>query len=156
MPEYSWPPMEKRRMIGKRISRLDGHLKATGRAKYASDFWRKDLLFGALVGSPYAHARVTKIDDSAAKAMKGVTAVYIIAEPGKPTAELQWEGHEVAAVAAETEETARDAARALKIEYEVLPHVVKEDDLKAAGPRAKASGEQVTGDPDKAFQDAAT
>ncbi|MDQ2899619.1 MAG: xanthine dehydrogenase family protein molybdopterin-binding subunit, partial [Acidobacteriota bacterium] len=59
-----------------------------------------------------------------------------------------------AAVAAITEEIARDAVRAIKVEYQVMPHLVKEEDLKIAGARAKASGEQVTGDPDKAFQDA--
>ena len=49
-----------------------------------------------------------------------------------------------------------DAARAVKVEYEILPHLVQEHDLAKAGNRAKPAGEQVTGDPDKAFQDAAT
>ncbi|MGI8988098.1 MAG: xanthine dehydrogenase family protein molybdopterin-binding subunit [Bryobacteraceae bacterium] len=143
--------MEKRRVMGKPTSRIDGHLKSTGRAKYASDYWSKDLLFARLVTSPHAHAKVVKVDIADAKNMKGVTAVRVISPPGT---EIQWEGTEVAAVAAITEEIARDAARAIKVEYEVMPHLVKEEDLKIAGARAKASGEQVTGDPDKAFQDA--
>ena len=49
MPDYNWPPMEKRRVLGKATKRLDGAMKSTGRAKYASDFAQKDLLFGALV-----------------------------------------------------------------------------------------------------------
>ena len=36
-PDYSWPPMDKRKVIGKRIKRLDGPQKAAGRAKYSSD-----------------------------------------------------------------------------------------------------------------------
>ena len=36
-PDYSWPPMEKRKVIGKRFKRLDGPAKSAGRAKYSSD-----------------------------------------------------------------------------------------------------------------------
>ena len=83
--------------------------------------------------------------------MNGVKAVHVIAEAGK---ELQWHGQEVAAVAATTEEVAREAVRKIKVEYEVLPHFVNEADLGKAGSRGKAAGEKVTGDPEKAFQDA--
>jgi len=57
-------------------------------------------------------------------------------------------------VAANTEEAAKDATRKVKVQYEVLPHLVREDDLSKAGARAKSAGEQVKGDPDKAFQEA--
>ena len=97
MPDYHWPPMGKRRIMGTRLSRLDGPDKSTGRAKYNSDLNPQGLLFGALLTSPYAHARVKSIDVSAAKSMDGVTAVRIIAQPGT---EIQWEGAEIAAVAA--------------------------------------------------------
>src|SRR5579864_2017335 len=150
-PNYSWPPMEKRRVLGKATKRLDGPMKSTGRAKYSSDFTQKDLLYGALLTSPHAHARVTSIDTSDAEKLAGVKAVRVIASPGT---ELMWQGQEVASVAAETEEAAKDATRKIKVQYEVLPHLVREDDLSKAGPRAKAAGEQVTGDPDKAFQEA--
>ena len=150
-PNYSWPPMEKRRVLGKATKRVDGPNKAAGRAKYSSDFTQKDLLHGALLTSPHAHARVASIDTSEAEKLPGVTAVRVIASPGT---ELMWAGQEVASVAAETEETARDATRKIKVQYEVLPHLVREDDLKKAGVRAKAAGEQVKGDPDKAFQEA--
>jgi xanthine dehydrogenase YagR molybdenum-binding subunit len=149
MPDYSWPPMETRKQIGKRISRLDGHLKASGRAKYASDFARKDLLFSALLTSPHANAKVVSINVDEAKAVPGVAAVNVISPAGT---QVQWEGTEIAIVAASTEEIARDAVRKIKIEYQVLPHLVKENDLAKAGPRAKAAGEQVTGDPDQAFK----
>ena len=150
-PDYSWPAMETRRQIGKPISRLDGHLKSSGRAKYASDFNRKDMLFAALLTSPHANARLTKIDIADAKAVPGVVAVQIITPAGQ---QVQWEGTEIAVVSANTEEIARDAVRKIKVEYQVMPHLVKEDDLTKAGARAKAAGEQVTGDPDQMFKDA--
>jgi len=148
-PDYSWPPMETRRQIGKPISRLDGHLKSSGKAKYASDFYRKDMLFAAMLTSPYANARLTKIDIAEAKALPGVAAVSVISPAGT---QVQWEGTEIAVVSASTEEIARDAVRKIKVEYQVMPHLVKEDDLTKAGARAKAAGEQVTGDPDEAFK----
>ena len=150
-PDYSWPPMEKRRVIGKSTKRVDGHLKSSGRAKYASDFYRSDLLFGALLTSPYAHARVTDIDTGPAEKTKGVTGVRVIAPKGT---EIMWAGAEIAAVAATSEEIAQEAARKIKVSYEVLPHLVHEEDLARVGARAKAAGETVTGDPDKAFQEA--
>ncbi len=149
-PDYSWPAMETRRQMGKPISRLDGHLKSSGRAKYASDFYRKDMLFSAMLSSPHANARVTKIDIADAKAMPGVVAVSVISGPGT---QVQWEGTEIAVVSATTEEAARDAIRKIKVDYQVMPHLVREDDLTKAGARAKAAGEQVTGDPDQAFKD---
>ncbi|HUJ19969.1 MAG TPA: molybdopterin cofactor-binding domain-containing protein, partial [Bryobacteraceae bacterium] len=150
-PNYNWPPMEKRRVLGKSTKRVDGPNKASGRAKYSSDFNQQDLLFGALLTSPHAHARVTSIDTSEAEKSQGVTAVRVIATAGT---ELMWAGQEVASVAASSEELARDATRKIKVQYEVLPHLVREDDLAKAGARAKAAGEKVKGDPDKAFQEA--
>ncbi|HUE04202.1 MAG TPA: xanthine dehydrogenase family protein molybdopterin-binding subunit [Bryobacteraceae bacterium] len=151
MPEYSWPPMDQRRVIGKPTKRRDGIDKSTGRAKYSSDLKPPGTLFGALLTSPYAHARITSIDTSEAEHLQGVTAVRVMTAAGK---EVQWEGTEIAIVAAESEEIANDALRKIKVQYEVLPHLVHEDDLAKAGNRAKAAGEQMTGDPDKAFQEA--
>jgi xanthine dehydrogenase YagR molybdenum-binding subunit len=150
-PDYNWPPMDARKVIGKPYKRLDGPQKAAGRAKYTSDLNFKDMLYAAYLTCPHAHARITSIDTSAAGKMDGVQAVLVIAEAGK---ELQWHGQEIAAVAATTEEAAREAVRKIKIAYEVLPHFVNEADLGKAGSRGKAAGEKVTGDPDKAFQDA--
>lgn len=151
MPDYSWPPMEKRRVIGKRISRVDGIAKATGKAKYNSDLNPKDLLYGVVLTSPYAHARIKSIDTSEAEKLPGVTAVRVINGAGK---EVQWMGHEIATLAATSETVAHDAIKKIKIEYEVLPHLVHEHDLAKAAGRAKPAGEVTTGDPDKAFQDA--
>jgi xanthine dehydrogenase YagR molybdenum-binding subunit len=151
MPEYSWPPMDKRKVIGKRLSRLDGTAKSSGRAKYSSDLNPQGLLHAALLTCPHAHARVRSIDTSAASKMPGVTAVRVMSPAGT---EIQWAGAEVAVVAAATEPQAQDALRAIKVDYEVLPHVVREEDLSKVGNRARPSGEQITGDPDKAFAEA--
>jgi len=150
-PDYSWPPMADRKIMGKPFKRLDGQQKASGRAKYTSDLKMKDLLYAAYVLCPHGHARVTAVDTSAAEKMKGVQAVHVVAPAGT---EVQWHGKEIAAVAATTEEVAREAARHIKVEYEVMPHFVNEADLGKAGARGKAAGEKVTGDPEKAFQDA--
>ena len=150
-PDYNWPPMEKRRVIGKPYKRLDGPQKASGRAKYCSDLKPRDMLFGVYLTSPHAHARVTSIDTSAAEKTPGVKAVHVVSPAGT---EVQWAGTEIAAVAATTEEIGRDAVRKIKVEYEVLPHLVNEGDLAKAGARGKAAGEKMVGDPDKAFQEA--
>ena len=97
MPDYSWPPQESRRLMGKDHKRIDGREKASGRAKYASDLNKPGLLFGALLTSPHAHAKVVSIDTSEAKAVKGVTAIRVISPAGT---EIQWAGTEIAAVAA--------------------------------------------------------
>jgi len=152
-PDYSWPPREKRKVIGQRIKRVDGPMKSTGRARYASDTKVKDMLYGVYKACPHAHAKVTSVDTGDAEKMPGVKAVHVMAPAGT---EIQWQGWEVAAVAATTEDQARDAARAIKVEYEVMPHLVREDDLSKAGSRARQGGEQHQGDPDKAFQEAET
>ncbi len=151
MPEYRWPEMSKRRLMGKRMSRLDGPLKASGRAKYGQDINRPGLLHAVVLISPYAHARIKSIDTSAAEKTKGVTAVKVTSPAGT---EVQWAGTEILSVAAVTEEIARDAIRKVKVDYEVLPHIVNERDPKKAAGRVKAAGEQITGDPDQAFKDA--
>ena len=150
-PDYNWPPMDKRRVIGKPYKRLDGPQKSSGRAKYSSDLKPKDLLLGVYLTCSHAHARVTSIDTSAAEKTAGVKAVHVVSPAGT---EVQWAGTEIAALAATTEEIARDAVRKIKVDYEVLPHLVKDEDLSKAGARAKAAGEKLVGDPDKAFQEA--
>jgi xanthine dehydrogenase YagR molybdenum-binding subunit len=143
--------MDKRRLMGHPIKRLDGPVKSSGRAKYNTDVHPQGMLWATLVTSPHAHARVTSIDISAAEKMAGVTAVRTIKNAGD---EVQWAGTEIASIAAINEEIARDAARAVVVKYEVLPHVVQEQDLAKVGTRAKPSGEQVSGDPDEAFKSA--
>jgi xanthine dehydrogenase YagR molybdenum-binding subunit len=54
MADYHWPPAGKRKLIGKRISRLDGPSKASGHAKYSHDVNRPGMLYGKMVLCPYA------------------------------------------------------------------------------------------------------
>ncbi|MEO6727234.1 MAG: xanthine dehydrogenase family protein molybdopterin-binding subunit [Blastocatellia bacterium] len=149
MAEYKWPEEGKRTHIGKRISRIDGPDKVRGKAKYTYDLNRPGMLFGKVLRSPYAHAKIVSIDLSAAEKMPGVKAVKIIQEPG---AEIQWAGDEIAVVAAETEGQAEDAMRAIKVQYEKLPHFVNEQNFETI-PEAnrRKPSEAVNGDPVKAF-----
>jgi xanthine dehydrogenase YagR molybdenum-binding subunit len=143
MAEYTWPDAKDRELIGKRISRLDGPDKTSGAAQYSYDVNRPGMLFARVLRCPHAHARITSIDVSPAKSMPGVKAVRVIQDVG---AEIQWSLDEVAVVAATTEEIAGDAVRAIKVEYEVLPHFVTEEKLDAA-PETKPAQEETTGDP---------
>lgn len=154
MPDYKWPAMDKRRIMGKAVERIDGPDKSSGRAKYSQDVKLPNMLYGVLLTSPYAHAKIRGIDTSEAEKMPGVKAVSIVAGPGT---EVQWAGTEIAAVAAEREEQAWDAARKIKVDYEVMnDHFVHEEDFAKAqaAKRVQPSGEVVTGDPDQAFKDA--
>ncbi|HEV8580615.1 MAG TPA: xanthine dehydrogenase family protein molybdopterin-binding subunit [Thermoanaerobaculia bacterium] len=147
MVEYSWPKAEDRRLIGKRISRLDGPAKVTGRAKYTYDLKPQGMLWAKVLRCPHAHARVKSLDVSAAERMPGVKAVRVIQGPG---AEIQWALDEVAAVAATSEALAEAAVRAIKVEYEVLPHFVAEEKIEQA-PKVDPGPEETVGDPDAAL-----
>ena len=119
-----WPPAAERVHIGKPIKRLDGPDKAAGRAKYTYDIVRPGMLYGRVLSSPHPHARVRSIDTSAADKLPGVRAVIALKDISKPdVARVRYQGDEVAAVAATTEEIARDAVRLIKVDYEVLPHL---------------------------------
>jgi xanthine dehydrogenase YagR molybdenum-binding subunit len=152
MAEYKWPEEGKRKYIGKRISRIDGPDKVSGKAKYTYDINRPGMLFGKVLRSPHAHARIVSIDISAAEKMPGVAGIRVIQGPGT---EIQWALDEIAIVAAVDEPTAEDAARAIKIVYEVLPHVVNERDLeKVPAANRRPPTEQTKGDPAAAFSTA--
>jgi xanthine dehydrogenase YagR molybdenum-binding subunit len=148
--KYDWPEAGERQLIGKRISRVEGPAKASGQAKYTYDINRPGMLFAKILCSPYAHAKITALDVSAAQNVPGVKAVRVIQGVGK---EIQWAGDEIVAVAAVTEEVAEDALSKIKIEFERLPHFIHEEDLSQAGDQAKEAGEQKTGDPEKVFSD---
>lgn len=152
MPEYIWPAAGDRRLIGSRLSRLDGPEKATGRATYSYDRNRLGMLWAIMVQSPHAHARITGIDTSAAEAVPGVVAVHVIQDVGT---EIQWAHDEIVAVAATSEEAARDGAAAVRVDYEVLPHFVNERALDEA-PDAVPAQAETTGDPDAALASAAS
>ncbi len=136
MPDYGWPEAEQRTLIGKRISRVDAQAKVSGRAKYTYDYHAPNMLFGKIVRSPYAKAKIVSIDVSTAEKMPGVKAVQIIQKPGST---VQWAGDDVVAVAAVDEATAEDAARAIRVQYQKMAHMVSDAEPpagagEAAGP----------------------
>lgn len=120
---YSWPEPQDRKLIGTRVSRVDGPVKASGKAKYTYDTHPQGMLYAKMLGSPHAHAKIASIDPSAAEKMPGVRAVHIIQKPGT---EVFWADDEIVAVAADTEAIADAALKAIKVEYEVLPHLVND------------------------------
>ena len=141
-PPRNWPPVADRVLLGKSITRLDGPDKATGRAKYTYDMIRPGMLYGEILGSPHARARVTAIDLSAAKGLPGVRAALAIKDPADPArSAINYQGEEVAAVAAATEEIARDAIRLIKVQYEVLqPLATIEQAMSPNAPQAFPRG----------------
>src|SRR5918994_7507925 len=116
--KYPWP--DKPTILGTAVKRLDGPVKATGRAKYPYDMKRPGMLWGKILRSPHAHARVVAIDISAAEKAPGVKAVLPWRKPGD---KVVYQGDEVACLAAQTEEQALDALRLIKVQYEPLPHL---------------------------------
>ncbi len=148
---YDWPAEADRSIIGTRYSRIDGPWKSRGSAKYAYDRNLDKMCFGRLITSPHAHAKITAIDTSQAEKIPGYRAFAVINDVGT---EVQWQYQEIAAIAADTEEAARDCAEAVRVSYEVLPHLVQEEDVKKAGNRVTPAVDKTEGDPDTAFSQA--
>jgi xanthine dehydrogenase YagR molybdenum-binding subunit len=121
MPDYAWPNAAHRALIGQRIPRVDSPAKVSGQAKYTYDVHRPGMLYGKVVRCPYARARIVSIDASAAEKMPGVKAIHTVQQPGTV---VFWAGDDVVAIAAIDEQTAEDAARVVKVEYQPLSHLV--------------------------------
>jgi CO/xanthine dehydrogenase Mo-binding subunit len=142
----------KLKVVGQRPVRPDGVDKVTGRAQFGADFHLPGMLVARIKRSPHAHARIVKIDVSAALALPGVKAVVTGAdfdadaagevEAGESHAAMKevaanclamgkvlYQGHAVAAVAATQPEIAAEALDLIEVTYEVLPHVI---DVEAA------------------------
>src|ERR1700730_11395975 len=139
MPDYNWPDAEHRTLIGKRISRVDSPIKVSGCAKYTYDYHGANMLFGKVLRSPCAKAKIVSIDTSAAEKLLGVRAVHIIQRVGST---VPWAGDDIVAVAAVDESTAEDAARLIKVTYQRLPHLVSDAEPpagagEAAGPMSQ-------------------
>ena len=151
MVEYSFPTHKDAQQIGKSQSRLDGPIKSTGNAVYSYDKNLPGMLYAKLLTCPHAHARIQALDTTKAAAIPGVVAIHVIQDQGT---EIQWAHDEIVAVAATSEEIARDAVRAVEVEYEVLDHFVTEHEIEQA-PFAKDPDEETVGDPSAAFERAA-
>ena len=73
-----WDGSANLRVVGQRVPRIDGAEKVTGRARYAFDVQLPGMLYAAVVRSPHAHARIKSVEVSAAAAMPGVQATYVV------------------------------------------------------------------------------
>lgn len=138
--------------LGKGTPVMDAVQKVSGRLLYVDDMKLPGMLVGKILHSPYAHAKILDIDCSAAEAIEGVRAVVCHRDApalryngnGEDSSVLPSErifdhvvryvGDKVAAVAAETEEIAQQALKAIRVTYEPLP--VYLDPEKAAEPQA--------------------
>jgi CO/xanthine dehydrogenase Mo-binding subunit len=133
------------KVVGTRPPRPDGIDKVTGKARFGADLYVPGMLWGLVLRSPHAHARIKRIDASRALALDGVKAVLTSADlPDHSNGDAGlrdalenvmarrkalYDGHPVAAVAATTPAIARQALRLITVDYEVLPHVT---DVEAA------------------------
>lgn len=134
-----WQWGERLSIVGKPTPRVDGALKATGAAHYTYDIELPGMLYGAILRSPWPHARVRDIDLSAAKRMAGVRAVL-----ASDDREIRFAGQEVAAVAALSTDVASDALKLVKVDYETMPFVVDIDAaMTDSAPRVFGSGSNV-------------
>jgi len=135
-------------VVGSRPIRHDGTDKVTGRAQYGADIQLPGLLYGRILRSPHAHARIKSIDATRALALPGVKAVVTSAELPQPSGKVVdlgegamtnlkflsnnclasdkalYKGHAVAAVAASSSHVAEQALALIDVDYEVLPAVV--------------------------------
>jgi xanthine dehydrogenase YagR molybdenum-binding subunit len=146
------PAWTETKLVGKPLQRVDAFERVSGKAEYTYDLILPDMVYAAILRCPHAHAMVKSVDTSAAEKMPGVVGVLTGKSPG---ADIPWygggfgggpmqsklfdphcryEGEEVAAVAARTPYQARDALKAIKVEYEILPFVITQDE--AAKPDA--------------------
>ena len=114
----SWGEASQSRLIGKRITRLSGKDKVTGKAKYTYDINRPGMLYGRILRSEVARANVVGLDLTQAEELPGVKAVIELTKVGN---QLRYQGQEIAAVAAETDDIAKDALRLIHVELEELP-----------------------------------
>ncbi len=139
--------MTKLKIVGESVNRVDGWEKITGAAKYTDDLeFGNSLLYGAIVESPYAHARIRSIDTSKAKKVKGVIKIitgkdfphtfglymqdrYIFAK-----STVRFVGEQVAAVIADSPKAALKAAKLVEVKYRQLPPVF--DPVKAIGKKS--------------------
>ena len=120
--------------VGASVLRPDGTLKVTGEFAFSSDLWMADMLWGATLRSPHPRARIRSMDITGALRIPGVAAVLTHDDvPGRKTfglekadqpvlagPEIRYQGEPLLIIAADHPETARRAAAAVKVDYQVL------------------------------------
>src|SRR5436190_1164779 len=136
------------KLVGVDYTTPDLVAKVTGRAKYAEDYRAEGMLFAKILLSPMPHARVRKIDASAALAMPGVKAILTADDlpdlrgaERALTNEPLYQGEPILAVAAVSEAIAAEAIERVTIDLEALPFVVDPvESLRPGGPNARLEG----------------
>ena len=136
------------KLVGRDYTTPDLVAKVTGRAKYAEDYRAEGMLFCKLLLSPMPHARVRRIDTSAALAMPGVKAILTpedLPDLGGGeralTSEPLYQGEPILALAAVDELTATEAIERITVDYEALPSVVDPvESLRPEGANARTEG----------------
>src|SRR6266498_1150469 len=136
-------PNDELKFIGKRITRVDGPMKTTGRARYTADVYLPGMLYGAMITSTVPHGRIRSIDLAKAKAYPGVKGVYILqhlsdmAEVKDKSKEMpskypivRFAGQPIGGVAATSQTAAYEAVKLVEIEYEQLPFVTSVEDAR--------------------------
>ncbi len=146
-------------VAGKELSRIDAPDKVAGSARFAADVPAARRLYGLVLRSPHAHAKVLSVDARRAEKIPGVRAVVTRENApdirfGGNVKDQSWfasdgfvryAGEPVAAVAAETIDAARAALDAIKVEYEVLEAVVSALDSRAGkGPAVHENWRELT------------
>jgi CO/xanthine dehydrogenase Mo-binding subunit len=132
------------RYIGKALPRRDGVDIVTGGTKYLDDIDFPNLLYGRVLRSPHAHAKVIRVDKSKAIALPGVKAVlswedcpdWKVGTPrcsGVLDPKVRYVGDAVALVAATSEGIADDALDLIEVEYEILPAVFEAEEALMPG-----------------------
>ncbi len=138
------PEVEELRVVGRPEPKVDALKLVQGKPAFAADVQMPGMLYAKILRSPYAHARIKRIDVSKARALPGVYAVLTYQDiprvvfstagqsdpiPGpldtvSLDSKVRYVGDRVAAVAAESPEIAEEALRLIEVEYEVLPAVL--------------------------------
>ena len=132
--------------VDQQVRRVDGTAKVSGTAVYAGDVRLPGLLFGVALRSPVPHARITRLDVSAARDCPGVHAVLTAADLPVPLVgralqdmpllaadRVRFVGEKIAVVAAESRQAAEEAVHAIRLEYEELPAVFDSEAALAPG-----------------------
>jgi CO/xanthine dehydrogenase Mo-binding subunit len=151
------------RVVGRAESRSDGDDKVSGKAIYAVDVKIAGMIHGKILRSPYAHARLTRVDASKAENFPGVFAVITRADQARlrmfgaaykdqtivAVDKVRYAGDPVAAVAAIDEASAEEALALIDVEYEELPAVTSIEEALAPGAplvhEANVSGGELMG-----------
>jgi CO/xanthine dehydrogenase Mo-binding subunit len=143
-----WPEGP-RESVGRPATRLDGVQRARGEARYTADIQLPGMLHAAVLRSPYAHARVRRLDLEAAREAPGVRGVLapIVDEVGYP-------GQAVAAVAADTLAEAQAALALVQADWEELEPLLDPDEAVARDALVSDARSSERGDVERGFAEA--